>query len=104
MSYETDAMMSLSNSLRSVKGLQLAIEELNENIEVLERLAQAIEEQNELKRQELEIISKERISITRIILLRITAGILELLFASEHFPSFVIHTFVALGTGLPSAI
>ncbi len=60
MSYETDAMMSLSNSLRSVKGLQLAIEELNENIEVLERLAQAIEEQNELKRQELEIISKEQ--------------------------------------------
>lgn len=60
MSYETDVMMSLSNSLRSVKGLQLAIEELNENIEVLERLAQAIEEQNELKRQELEIISKEQ--------------------------------------------
>lgn len=60
MSYETDAMMSLSNSLRSVKGLQLAIEELNENIEVLKRLAQAIEEQNELKRQELEIISKEQ--------------------------------------------
>lgn len=60
MAYETDAMMSLSNSLRSVKGLQLAIEELNENIEVLERLAQAIEEQNELKRQELEIISKEQ--------------------------------------------
>ena len=60
MSYETDAMMNLSNSLRSVKGLQLAIEELNENIEVLERLAQAIEEQNELKRQELEIISKEQ--------------------------------------------
>ena len=60
MAYETDAMMSLSNSLRSVKGLQLAIEELNENIEVLKRLAQAIEEQNELKRQELEIISKEQ--------------------------------------------
>lgn len=60
MSYETDVMMSLSNSLRSVKGLQLAIEELNENIDVLERLAQAIEEQNELKRQELEIISKEQ--------------------------------------------
>lgn len=49
MSYETDCMIALKNALRETDGLKYAIKEFNKNAKTLERLAEAIEKQNELK-------------------------------------------------------
>ena len=53
MSYTADAMNNLARALRDTEGLKYSIKKFNNNIEVLERLAKAIERQNELKEIEL---------------------------------------------------
>ncbi len=61
MSYTDDVMIGLRNALRDTKGLK---EELrNSNIEVFERLASAIERQNELKEIELNIVSENKAKV-----------------------------------------
>lgn len=60
MSYETDCMIALKNALRDTEGLKYAIKEFNNNVKTLERLAQAIEKQNELKERELALLERER--------------------------------------------
>lgn len=52
MSYESDVMMSLKQEIRNLNGLKEAINVLNENVEVFERLALAIEKQNQLLEQQ----------------------------------------------------
>lgn len=64
MSYETDCMIALRNALKNTDGLKYAIKELNDNIKTIERLAAAIEKQNELKERELELLEREK-GITR---------------------------------------
>ncbi|MDY6071661.1 MAG: hypothetical protein SPI44_02145 [Bacilli bacterium] len=64
MSYETDCMIALKNALRETDGLKYAIKEFNKNAKTLERLAQAIEKQNELKERELALLEREA-GITR---------------------------------------
>lgn len=64
MSYETDCMIALRNALKNTDGLKYAIKELNNNIKTIERLAAAIEKQNELKERELELLEREK-GITR---------------------------------------
>ncbi len=59
MSYETDCMIALKNALRETEGLKYAIKELNKNIKTIERLAEAIEKQNELKERELAILERQ---------------------------------------------
>ncbi len=59
MSYETDCMIALKNALRETDGLKYAIKELNKNIKTIERLAEAIEKQNELKERELAILERQ---------------------------------------------
>ena len=59
MSYETDCMIALKNALRETDGLKYAIKELNKNIKTYERLAEAIEKQNELKERELAILERQ---------------------------------------------
>ena len=49
MSYETDVMMSLKRS----------IDRFNTSIEVMIRLAMAIEKQNELKERELDMLEND---------------------------------------------
>ena len=58
MSYNNDVMMCLVNAIRSLEPLEVNLETLNENISVFERIAEALEEQNELKKIELGIESK----------------------------------------------
>ena len=60
MSYEADCMIALKNALRDTEGLKYAIKEFNNNVKTLERLAQAIEKQNELKERELALLERER--------------------------------------------
>lgn len=60
MSYETDCMIALKNALRETDGLKYAIKEFNKNAKTLERLAQVIEKQNELKERELALLERER--------------------------------------------
>ncbi len=50
MSYNNDVMMCLVNAIRSLEPLEVNLETLNENISVFERIAEALEEQNELKK------------------------------------------------------
>ena len=50
MSYNNDVMMCLVNAIRSLEPLEVNLETLNENISVFERIANALEEQNELKK------------------------------------------------------
>ena len=64
MSYETDCMIALKNALRETDGLKYAIKEFNKNAKTWERLAQAIEKQNELKERELALLEREA-GITR---------------------------------------
>lgn len=59
MSYETDCMIALKNALKNTDGLKYAIKELNQNIKTIERLAAAIEKQNELKERELELLERQ---------------------------------------------
>ena len=54
----------LKNALRETDGLKYAIKEFNKNAKTLERLAQAIEKQNELKERELALLEREA-GITR---------------------------------------
>lgn len=53
MSYDAEKMDALRIQLREFRGLVKAVEEFNKNVYVFERLASAIEKQNELKEQEL---------------------------------------------------
>ena len=66
MSYETDCMIALKNALRETDGLKYAIKEFNKNAKTLERLAEAIEKQNELKERELELLEHLNQEITNI--------------------------------------
>lgn len=59
MSYEADQMKSLSYALRDADGLKNALKNFNSNIGVLERLAIAIEKQNELKELELQLLQQK---------------------------------------------
>lgn len=65
MSYNNDVMMCLVNAIRSLEPLEVNLETLNENINVFERIAKALEEQNELKKIELGIESKTNIQRKR---------------------------------------
>lgn len=65
MSYNNDVMMCLVNAIRSLEPLEVNLETLNENISVFERIAKALEEQNELKKIELGIESKTNIQRRR---------------------------------------
>ncbi len=65
MSYNNDVMMCLVNAIRSLEPLEVNLETLNENINVFERIANALEEQNELKKIELGIESKTNIQRKR---------------------------------------
>lgn len=65
MSYNNDVMMCLVNAIRSLEPLEVNLETLNENISVFERIAEALEEQNELKKIELGIESKTNIQRRR---------------------------------------
>ena len=59
MSYETDCMIALKNALRDTEGLKIALKEFNKNAITLERLAEAIEKQNELKERELALLERQ---------------------------------------------
>jgi hypothetical protein len=63
MFYTDEVMIGLRNALRDTKGLKEEIRSLNSNIEVLERLASAIERQNELKEIELNIVSENKAKV-----------------------------------------
>ena len=63
MSYTDEVMIGLRNALRDTKGLKEEIRALNSNIEVFERLASAIERQNELKEIELNIVSENKAKV-----------------------------------------
>lgn len=65
MSYNNDVMMCLVNAIRSLEPLEVNLETLNENISVFERIAEALEEQNELEKIELGIESKTNIQRRR---------------------------------------
>ena len=65
MSYNNDVMMCLVNAIRSLEPLEVNLETLNENISVFEGIAEALEEQNELKKIELGIESKTNIQRRR---------------------------------------
>lgn len=65
MSYNNDVMMCLVNAIRSLEPLEVNLETLNENISVFERIAEALEKQNELKKIELGIESKTNIQRRR---------------------------------------
>ena len=47
MSYSDEIMRALTIALKNTDGLKYALKEFNENVKTLERLAQAIEKQNE---------------------------------------------------------
>lgn len=53
MSYSDDMMRNLTAALRDADGLKQALKDFNKNIGTFERLAAAIERQNELKELEL---------------------------------------------------
>lgn len=61
MSYETDCMIALKNALRDTEGLKIALKEFNKNAKTLERLAEAIEKQNELKERELALLERQEV-------------------------------------------
>lgn len=54
MSYSDDVMMNLVRSLKKSSELKDALNDFNKNAAILERLAIAIEKQNELKELELQ--------------------------------------------------
>ena len=61
MSYETDCMIALKNALRDTEGLKIVLKEFNKNAKTLERLAEAIEKQNELKERELALLERQEV-------------------------------------------
>ena len=56
MSYSDEIMRALTIALKNTDGLKYALKEFNENAKILERLALAIEKQNELKERELRLL------------------------------------------------
>ena len=62
MSYETDAMRALSNSLKNTDSLKYTLKEFNNNINVLKALTIELTKANELKEIELGLRSKEEYS------------------------------------------
>lgn len=63
MSYTDEVMIGLRNALRDTKGLKEELKILNNNIDVFERLASAIERQNELKETELKIMTENKAKV-----------------------------------------
>lgn len=59
MSYSDEIMRALTIALKNTDGLKYALKEFNENAKTLERLALAIEKQNELKERELRLLEEE---------------------------------------------
>lgn len=60
MSYQTDMLDGLRVALKNTDGLKMELKKFNSNVEVFERLAKAIEKQNELKERELQVLEKEQ--------------------------------------------
>lgn len=58
MSYSDEIMRALTIALKNTDGLKYALKEFNENVKTLERLALAIEKQNELKERELRLLEE----------------------------------------------
>lgn len=56
-------IISLKNSLDRTEGLKKALIEFNQNAKTLERLALAIEKQNELKEKELELLESKTLKL-----------------------------------------
>lgn len=59
MSYSDEIMKALTIALKNTDGLKYALKEFNENAKTLDRLALAIEKQNELKERELNILEND---------------------------------------------
>lgn len=55
-----EIMMALTIALKNTEGLKYAIKELNSNMKTINRLAEAIEKQNELKERELRLLEQEK--------------------------------------------
>lgn len=58
MSYSDEIMKALTIALKNTDGLKYALKEFNENVKTLDRLASAIEKQNELKERELRFLEE----------------------------------------------
>lgn len=58
MSYSDEIMRALTIALKNTDGLKYALKEFNENVKTLEKLALAIEKQNELKERELRLLEE----------------------------------------------
>ena len=66
MSYSDEIMRALTIALKNTDGLKYAIREFNENAKTLDRLASAIEKQNELKERELRLLEEgKKLTLTR---------------------------------------
>ena len=66
MSYSDEIMRALTIALKNTDGLKYAIREFNENTKTLDRLASAIEKQNELKERELRLLEEgKELTLTR---------------------------------------
>lgn len=66
MSYSDEIMKALTIALKNTDGLKYAIREFNENAKTLDRLASAIEKQNELKERELRLLEEgKELTLTR---------------------------------------
>ncbi len=66
MSYSDEIMRALTIALKNTDGLKYAIREFNENAKILDRLASAIEKQNELKERELRLLEEgKELTLTR---------------------------------------
>lgn len=66
MSYSDEIMRALTIALKNTDGLKYAIREFNENAKTLDRLASAIEKQNELKERELQLLEEgKELTLTR---------------------------------------
>lgn len=66
MSYSDEIMRALTIALTNTDGLKYAIREFNENAKTLDRLASAIEKQNELKERELRLLEEgKELTLTR---------------------------------------
>ena len=58
MSYRDEIMRARTIALKNTDGLKYALKEFNENVKTLEKLALAIEKQNELKERELRLLEE----------------------------------------------
>ena len=56
-------IISLKIALERTEGLKNALKEFNQNAKTLERLAKAIEKQNELKERELELVKSNTLKL-----------------------------------------